>query len=360
MWRGKSCSGRRLGCLLGRREIVLTARLWADADALATAALRGYVQAWPHLVTLDGAGSVVRASPKSNDRVALVIGNGLGHEPAMAGLIGEGLLDVNVPGRLFEAPSSTKIRKALELADRPAGVLLCVSNHSGDVLNAEMALERHQPSQGPARMVVLGDDVASAPLERQAERRGTAGLLFAWKILGAAAEAGLDLEGCVALADRIRRGTRTLSAALGSATHPITGASLVEIAEDQAVIGTGVHGEAAGMTLEAPSAEELVTALTDPLIDEFDIVEGHRVALLVNDAGGLAPTERAALSALISDRLRARGLDVVRTWFGQYATTFDLRGLAVSLLSLDDELLELYDAPCEGAAFASLGRGAVG
>lgn len=335
--------------------------LWDGADALTESALDGYIRAFGHLIRRDDAGRIARTSPKAPDHVALVIGNGLGHEPAMAGLVGPGLFDLNVPGRLFEAPPATRIQAGLAAVEREGGVLLCVSNHSGDVLNAEMALEDHQPQRGPVEMVVLGDDVASAPAERREDRRGTAGLLYTWKIVGAAAEAGADLGTCRELATRVAGQTRTLGAALGSATHPITGEQLVEVPNGCVVIGTGVHGEAAGATLEHPTARQLVRAMIDPLLEDLGRAgRDQPVALLLNDAGGLAPTERAALHSVALQELDQQGIEVKRSWFGQYATTFNLRGMALSLLPMDQQLQDLYDAPCEGAALASHGRGPVG
>lgn len=331
--------------------------LWDSADALTDACLRGYADTWPHLITLQPDGMLVRSQPKPDDRVALVIGNGLGHEPAMAGLVGEGLFDINVTGRLFEAPPGTRLRKGLEAADRSSGVLLLVSNHSGDVLNAEMALERHDPQSGPVEMVVVGDDVASAPATEHRSRRGTAGLWFVWKIVGAAAEAGHSLPECVSLAREVADCLRSIGAAMAPGSHPITGEHVVDVPDAAVVIGTGVHGETAGGTLESPDATALIQAMLEPLIAEVPV---GPVAVMCNNTGGLAPTVQAALMAESIRQLTASGYDVTRGWFGHYATTFDLTGMGLSLLSVDERLTALYDAPCQAPALSSQGRGPVG
>ncbi|MEO0560858.1 MAG: dihydroxyacetone kinase subunit DhaK, partial [Chloroflexota bacterium] len=56
--------------------------------------LEGAVAAYPDIIQLTDNGLIVRKDPKPAGRVSLVIGNGTGHEPAMIGLIGKGLLDV--------------------------------------------------------------------------------------------------------------------------------------------------------------------------------------------------------------------------------------------------------------------------
>ena len=66
--------------------------------------LEGYVMAYHDKVKLDGDNTVVRAKPKSDDKVAIVTLGGAGHEPALSGFVGEGMLDCSVVGDIFAAP----------------------------------------------------------------------------------------------------------------------------------------------------------------------------------------------------------------------------------------------------------------
>ena len=176
--------------------------------------LSGYAAAYKDVIRLTDDGLIVRAQPKAYGNVGLVIGNGTGHEPAMTGFVGEGLFDVNVPGPIFTAPGPAHIVRGIREADKGAGVLVCVSHHAGDLMNAEMALELAEDEGiDDVKMVVLYDDVASAPKGKEAERRGTAGLFFVWKMLGAFAETSGDLQACKALAEKVRDNTRSLSMA---------------------------------------------------------------------------------------------------------------------------------------------------
>ena len=134
--------------------------------------LEGFASAYPEIIKLED-GLIVRAKRKAPGKVGLVIGNGSGHEPAMIGLVGPGLFDVNVPGPIFTAPGPSKLAEGVKAAENGAGVLVCVSNHSGDVLNAELALEDLE-DEGFTNVesVTLYDDIDSAPRGRRAERRG--------------------------------------------------------------------------------------------------------------------------------------------------------------------------------------------
>ena len=103
--------------------------------------LEGYVAAYPEQVALAEENIVVRANPKSQDKVAIVTLGGSGHEPALSGFVGEGMLDCSVVGDIFAAPGAQRLFKALQLFKREAGILLVVLNHSGDIMSANMATQ---------------------------------------------------------------------------------------------------------------------------------------------------------------------------------------------------------------------------
>ena len=110
-----------------------------DPENITAELLEGYVLAYPNQVKLAAENIVVRANPKGNDKVAIVTLGGSGHEPALSGFVGEGMLDCSVVGDVFAAPGAQRLFQALQLMDREAGILLVVLNHSGDVMSANMA-----------------------------------------------------------------------------------------------------------------------------------------------------------------------------------------------------------------------------
>jgi phosphoenolpyruvate---glycerone phosphotransferase subunit DhaK len=328
---------------------VRTTKLINDPAAVVAELLDGYTAAHPQIISLRD-GLVVRTHPKGQGKVGLVIGNGSGHEPAMIGWVGHGLFDVNVPGPIFTAPGPSQLLAGIAAADFGAGVLVCVSNHTGDVLNAEMALEDLQ-AQGRSDVdsVILYDDIGSAPKENEGDRRGAAGLFFVWKIVGAYAEEGASLESCKSMAEQVRDNTRSLSATLGSCAHPLTGLPLADIPEGEMVIGVGVHGESRGDTRPVPTADELIDIMVPHILDDLDCGPGDEVCVLVNNAGSLTVMELSILCRRTLQILTERGIHVHRTWLGAYATTQDTAGFAIAVCRVDDEVKRLYDAPALGA-----------
>jgi dihydroxyacetone kinase len=317
--------------------------------------LEGYVRANAEIVSLND-GLVVRARPKAAGRVGIVVANGSGHEPALIGWVGEGLLDVNVPGPVFSSPSASRIVAGIQAADRGAGVLLLVSSHPGDIMNSSMAVSEAEGLGLKVAMEILYDDVASAPKEEREDRRGGAGLFFVWKIVGAVAERGASLEECAAVARAVRDRTRSMSGAIGTVAHPVSGEAIGSIGEAELAVGMGVHGESGMRVAAETTADEIAERLVERLVSDADLEAGARVGLLVNNAGSITLMELSILFRGAAKALDARGIDVVRSWIGSYATTLDLAGFAIAIIELDQALEDLYDAPAFGAAFTRYSR----
>jgi phosphoenolpyruvate---glycerone phosphotransferase subunit DhaK len=331
-----------------------TRRFFNDRTAVVAEMLEGYAAANADVIALSD-GMVIRAKRKAEGLVGLVVANGSGHEPAMIGWVGQGLLDVNVPGPVFSSPGPGRILAGLREADRGAGVLLLVSSHAGDIMNASVAMADAEGLGLNVAMVVLYDDIASAPRERAEERRGGAGLFFVWKIVGALAERGAGLDDCAAMAVRVRDGTRSIAAAIGTVIHPVSDQPLGVASETDLSIGMGVHGEVGTLLGADVSADDISALLVGRLVDDAGIGAGARVGLLVNNSGSLTLMELSILYRGAVTALYERGIDAGRSWIGSYATTFDQAGFSFAISALDPELEALYDAPAHAAGFVSIG-----
>jgi dihydroxyacetone kinase-like protein len=329
-----------------------TKKLINRPDRILAEMLEGIARAYPGIVRLTDEGLIVRAQPKVEGKVGLVIGNGSGHEPAMIGFVGEGLFDVNVPGEIFTAPGPERIVAGIRAADRGAGVLLCVSHHAGDRMNAEMAVELCElEGVGPVEMVLLYDDISSAPKGHEPERRGTAGLFFTWKMLGAFAETGADLAACKRMAEHIRDHTRTLAVALTPGTNPITGAVMFDLPDDEIEIGMGVHGEVGRGRRKYTTADDTVDVMLAPILEDLPFQAGDEVLVFLNNSGSLTEMELYILFRRVAERLAEAGIVIYGSYLGDYATTQEMAGFALALCKADDALKPLWDAPARGAGF---------
>jgi dihydroxyacetone kinase len=115
---------------------------------------------------------------------------------------------------------------------------------------------------------VVTDDIASGPTERPENRRGVAGDFLVFKVAGAAADRGDDLDGVHAAAVRAKANTRTFGAAFGGCTLPGAEKPLFTVGEREMELGLGIHGEPGVRTVGRLDAAELAE-LVDGLLPEL-------------------------------------------------------------------------------------------
>jgi phosphoenolpyruvate---glycerone phosphotransferase subunit DhaK len=307
--------------------------------------LEGLTAAYSHLVKLVEPNLIVRKHPKQSGKVGIAMGNGPGHEPAMIGFVGEGILDVNAPGEIFTAPAAPRIVEAIKAADRGMGVLLYVANHTGDVLNAQIAVEMAQDEGINVDSVILWDDIASAPPDQPEERRGIAGQMFPFKMAGSAAEEGLSLQEVKRIAEKARDNTRTLAVALTSCTNPVTGDMMFDLPEDEIEIGMGVHGEGGAGRRKLGKADEIMDIVAERVISDRPYTSNDEVCVLINGMGSTTLMEMFILYRRLDSILKAKGISVYKAKIGNFITTQEMAGFSLSLCSVDDELKHFWDAP---------------
>ncbi|WP_433784999.1 dihydroxyacetone kinase family protein [Actinomycetospora sp. CA-101289] len=298
----------------------------------------------------DAFGVISRSAPRRG-KVAVVIGGGCGHYPAFAGVVGPGLADAAVIGDVFTSPSAEQAYRTAKAVDGGAGVLFSYGNYSGDVMHFGLAARRLAAEGIPSRTVLVTDDVASGPDDRRETRRGVAGDFFVFKVAGAAAERGDDLEAVAAVAERANDATRTFGVAFGGCTLPGQREPLFTVEPGTMELGLGIHGEPGMRTVDAMDAHDLADALVDQLVDQLPAGGDGRVAVLLNGLGSTPYEDLFVIYGRVHERLLGAGLRPHRPEVGEFVTSMDMAGLSLTLMPLDAELAELYDAPCETPGF---------
>ena len=320
-----------------------------DPEAYVDEMLDGLVAAHPGFYRLvgDDKRAVARAEPGAEGKVGIVSGGGSGHLPVFTGYVGPGLLDACAIGDVFASPSADQMADAIRAADRGAGVLRLYGNYGGDVMNFDMAGDIVEMDDIETTTVLLADDVASAPPEEAAKRRGVAGMVYAFKIAGAAAERGDDLSEVTRIAQKAADACRSVGAALSPCTVPQAGVPTFEIADDEMEMGMGIHGEPGVWRDKLKTADEIAGEMIDRLLDDKP-ASGH-VSVMVNSLGATPPEELYILYRVVKRRLEEAGAEIVMPLVGRYATSMEMAGVSMTLCHLDEELEALLKAPCDCA-----------
>lgn len=309
--------------------------------------IEGILLAHPKLVRTPGSDPriLVRADAPVVGKVGIVTGGGSGHLPLFKGYVGAGLCSGVAIGNVFSSPSSQQCFEATKAVDGGAGVLYLYGNYGGDVFNFDLAADLAELDDIPTRTVLGRDDVASQPRERKLDRRGVAGIIFAYKAAGAAAERGDSLDQVAAVAEDVVEHTATMGVGLSPTILPTTGAPSFALADGEMEVGIGIHGEPGQHRGPLITADELTEQIVTALVADLALDHGDRAAVLVNGMGATPLEELYLLYRATYHLLDGLGVAVAKSYVGEYATSLEMAGASISLLKLDDARLALLDAP---------------
>ena len=302
--------------------------------------LEGYVMSYPDQVALAAENIDIRKNPKSEDKVAIVTLGGSGHEPALSGFVGDGMLDCSVVGDVFAAPGAQRLFQALQLMKREAGILLVVLNHSGDVMSANMACQLAERAGIKVRKVLTYDDISAgidAPID---DRRGFAGCVPLYKILGAAADDGKSLDELVEIAERYTANVATLAVAMRSCSHPQNDAVITDLPDGIMEIGAGQHGEGGGGRKPLVSADDTAAEMVGMLCNQLKPAEGDKMMLIINGVGATTHMELSIVFRKAFKELEARGVQVVYSRIQEILTVQEQAGFQMIIAKLDDDHID--------------------
>lgn len=320
-------------------------KLINDPNDVVTESLKGAALAHPNLLEVDLEHHIVYRKQPKDGKVAIISGGGSGHEPLHSGFVGTGMLDAAVCGEVFTSPVPDQIMEATTKVDTGKGVLHIVKNYTGDVMNFEMAAEMAADMEDTkVAAVIVEDDVAVQDSLYTAGRRGVGGTVFVEKIAGALAEEGADLQAVTEVAQKVADNTRSFGLALTSCTVPAAGKPTFDLAENEIELGIGIHGEPGRERRELQNAHELAAELVKPIIEDYDFT-GAPVVAMLGGMGGTPLSELYLMWGECAALLEEAGVKVERVLVGDYVTSLEMAGCALSLLKADDDLLRLWDAP---------------
>ncbi|KAF2264857.1 dihydroxyacetone kinase [Lojkania enalia] len=293
----------------------------------------------PHM-GLDMSNRVVYNLSHSPTRVSVISGGGSGHEPAWSGFVGDGMLSAAVCGDIFASPSTKQVMSGIRNVPSDEGVILCITNYTGDMLHFGLAREKGCALGWKVDVVCMAEDAALGRAKSEkVGRRGLAGNLLVIKLIGAASAKNWSFEKCRQIGELGNSQLVTIGASLDHCHVP--GREAFEsVPEDSYVLGMGIHNEPGLRTISPmPSAEQIIKELLNYLLDPKDNDRAFvkfnphdEVVMLINNFGGLSGLELEALTNVTLVQLK-KDWDIVpsRVYAGVLETSLNGQGFSITL-----------------------------
>lgn len=323
-------------------------RIINDPEKVVPEMVQGFVAAHPNIVKQGNHERVVaRKDAPVKNKVGIVTGGGSGHKPAFVGYVGRNLVDAVAVGEIFSSPTAAAFGEAMRAADGGKGIACLYGNYAGDKMNVKMAAEDLEDDGIEVKTVIANDDVPSAPAEEKEKRRGVAGEVLMWKIGGAKAALGGNLDEVISVAQKAIDNTRSIGIGLSPCTIPSVGKPNFSIEPGKMEFGIGHHGEPGIKVIDLVSADEMAAMSLETILPDLPFHKGDEVVVLVSGLGATPIMELYIFYRKVQEILTGqKGISVYHPYVGEYFTSLDMMGITLTIMKLDEELKELINLDC--------------
>lgn len=253
------------------------------------------------------------------------------------------MLAAAVNGEVFASPSTKQIMAAIKHVPSEAGIILCITNYTGDNLHFGLAREKAAGMGHKVGILRMTDDVALGRKQTaNTGRRGLAANMWVLKLCGSAAEMGFDYDTCMKIGLSVNANAVTVGSSLDHCHIPGREHHR-SVPQDAYVLGMGIHNEPGLHEISPmPPIEELVGDMLKYCLDPSDkdraFVEFKSddvVCLLINNFGGMSNLEIEALTT-VTRKVLKNSWKIVPTRIAAqcFETSLNAPGWSISLLNV--------------------------
>ena len=289
-------------------------------------------------------------------KVGVVTGGGSGHKPAFIGYDGRNMVDAVACGEIFSSPPAQMFYDAIKAANGGNGVAILYGNYAGDNMNVAMAMEEAEDEGILVKKVVANDDVPSASKGQEAKRRGVAGEILMWKVGGAKAAMGGNLDEVIAVAQKAIDNTRSMGIGLAPCAIPEVGHPNFTIADGKMEVGIGHHGEPGIEVRDLEPSAKIAQRFCNVILPDLPFERGDEVVVLISGLGSTPVMEQYIVFNDVEKILAEKGIKIHISYVGNYFTSLEMAGVTCTLMKLDSELKECMDYECDSVGMRQFQR----
>ena len=319
-----------------------TKHFFPNTEGVVVQGLDNLVTRNSHLA-LDATNKVVYSKTHTPSKISMISGGGSGHEPAWSGYVGDGMLSAAVCGEVFASPTTKQVMAAIRLVPSDVGIILCITNYTGDNLHFGLAREKAAGMGYKVGVLKMTDDVALGRNQiSNLGRRGLAANFIVLKLCGAAAEAGYEFEKVMEIGKSVNDNATTIGSSLDHCHIPGREHHRA-IPQSAYVLGMGIHNEPGLHEIDPmPSADEVVATMLNCCLDPndkdrafVDFKPEDVLLLLINNLGGMSAFELEALTTVTRNVLKKKyGYTPARVYAQCFETSLNAPGWSISLVNV--------------------------
>lgn len=282
----------------------------------------------------------LKAILKTNldEKVIIIIGGGGGNEPWPTGYVNDDMADGAVCGDIFTAPPAKAILSTVKDIQNDKGILCIATNHTGDMLNFELAKELAMIENIKVECVYVSDDITTESIDKKADRRGIAGVSLIVKIAQKASKMGLSLEEVYNISKMANDNIYTFGVTTIAGNKIESGENAYILPDGEIEFGMGFNGETGIKRDKLKNADTITEYMIDELIKDADIKENDEIVIFLNPYQKTTFIEShiiisKCLKMFIEKRIKIYNTSVDLLFSAQGAG-----GFSISILKLNDTL----------------------
>lgn len=165
---------------------------------------------------------------------------------------------------------------------------------------------------------------------------------------------GANLDEVIKASQKAINNTKSIGVGISPCTIPAVGKPNFKIKDGTMEVGIGHHGEPGIRVEKLKKADEIAQLMCDIVLPDLPFTKGDDTVVLVSGLGATPVMELYIYFRKIAQIFKDKGINIYRSYVGNYFTSLEMKGITLTVMKLDDELKECIDMECESMGLTQL------